>query len=169
MSAQSAGPSGRQAADFLGTRFLPCRPPWDRPLRLQPGDIPVKQGELSETAFFLKSGSVLVYAETSYGPVPLATLHAPRLIGEIGVLAGLPRTASIRVLTAAEVIPIPRATLFEIGERSPNLLLSVIGQLGRQIDSVNKAISLYTNALSALERREFDERILADLKSHPRA
>ncbi|MGO9544348.1 MAG: SpoIIE family protein phosphatase [Rhodomicrobium sp.] len=134
-------------------------------LRCEPGEILVRQGEASDKAFFLSAGSVLVYSETSYGTVPLATLHAPRLIGEIGVLAGLPRTASVRAAGPATVIPVSKAALLDAGEKAPELLLSVIAQLGRQIGSVNKAIGLYTNALAALEQREFDSRILADLKN----
>ncbi len=135
------------------------------PLSCAPGEILMRQGEASEQAFLLEDGSVLVYSETSYGDVPLATLQGPRLIGEIGVLANLPRTASIRVTETAAVVPVSKAALLEIGEKAPELLLSVIAQLGRQIDSVNKAIGLYTNALSALEKREFDSGILADLKN----
>ncbi|MGO8954289.1 MAG: SpoIIE family protein phosphatase [Rhodomicrobium sp.] len=154
---------GEQMPDFLAASVFHAALEEIAPCRLEPGEVLIRQGEAGETAYFLKSGSVLVYSETSYGPVPLATLHAPRLIGEIAVLAGLPRTASVRTLTPADVFPIPRATLLAIGEKAPNLLVSVIGQLGRQIGGVNKAIGLYTNALAALERREFDEHILADL------
>ncbi len=130
-----------------------------------PGDILIRQGDVSDTAFLLESGSVLVYAETSYGEVPLATLPAPRLIGEIGVLAGLPRTASIKVLEPSRILPAGKSELLGFGEKKPAFLVSVIRQLGTQIDGVNKAISLYTNALSALEKREFDSRILTDLKN----
>jgi sigma-B regulation protein RsbU (phosphoserine phosphatase) len=135
------------------------------PILCAPGDILIRQGETSETAFLLETGSVLVYAETSYGAVPLATLQAPRLIGEIGVLADLPRTASIKVIEPATVLPAGKAALLDFGAKSPELLFSVIAQLGRQIDSINKAISLYMNALSALEKREFDSGILADLNN----
>jgi phosphoserine phosphatase RsbU/P len=47
------------------------------------------------------------------------------------------------------------------------LLLAIIGQLGRQLDAVNRAVSLYTNALAALEKREFDSRILVQLQNPP--
>jgi sigma-B regulation protein RsbU (phosphoserine phosphatase) len=135
------------------------------PVRIEPGAILIHQGEASETAYLLETGSVLVYAETSYGAVSLATVTAPRLIGEIGVLADLPRTASVKVLEPATVLPISKVALLEFGKNAPGVLLSVIGQLGRQISGVNKAISLYTNALSALEKREFDSQILSDLKN----
>lgn len=136
-------------------------------IHLDPGEILVQQGEASDAAFFLDQGTVSVYAETLFGSVPLATVHAPQLIGEIGVLADQPRTASVKALTPTTVYRIIRSELLEIGRKTPDLLLFIIGQLGRQLDSVNRAVSLYTNALAALERREFDSRILEQLENPP--
>ena len=134
-----------------------------RPIDLKPGDILLQQGDESDAAFFLKSGTLQVYAETRYGPVPLATVEAPRLIGEIGALAGLARTASVKAASAAQVFLIDRARLLELGRRSPEFLVTIIRQLGGQIDSVNRALALYANALEALEARTFDDGILKDL------
>jgi serine phosphatase RsbU (regulator of sigma subunit) len=136
-------------------------------VHLNPGEILVQQGEASDAAFFLSQGTVSVYAETLFGSVPLATVHAPQLIGEIGVLADLPRTATIKAVTPATVYRISRSELHEIGRKTPDLLLFIIGQLGRQLDAVNRAVSLYTNALGALEKREFDSRILEQLENPP--
>jgi sigma-B regulation protein RsbU (phosphoserine phosphatase) len=155
------GPAAAEGAVSALREFLKDK----EPILCAPGDILIRQGETSETAFLLERGSVLVYAETTYGAVPLATLQAPRLIGEIGVLADLPRTASVKVIEPATFLPAGKAALLDFGAKMPELFFSVIAQLGRQINSVNKAISLYTNALSALEKREFDSGILADLKN----
>jgi serine phosphatase RsbU (regulator of sigma subunit) len=106
---------------------------------------------------------MLVFEETRYGPVTLATVNAPRLIGEIGALAGLARTASVSALTQARVFQISRAQLFELARQSPELLMAVVRQLGQQTNSVIKAVALYTNALAALEKHEFDSAILDDL------
>ena len=136
-------------------------------IHLDPGEILVQQGEASDAAFFLNQGTVSVYAETLFGSVPLATVHAPQLIGEIGVLADLPRTASVKAVTSSKVYRISRPELLQIGRKTPDLLLFIIGQMGRQLDGVNRAVSLYTNALAALERREFDSRILEQLENPP--
>jgi phosphoserine phosphatase RsbU/P len=133
------------------------------PINLNSGEMVIHQGEASDAAFFLDDGSVLVFEETRYGPVTLATVQAPRLIGEIGALAGLARTASVKALTPARIFRISRAQLFELAQKSPELLMAVVRQLGQQINSVIKAVALYTNALTALERREFDKGILEDL------
>src|SRR5262245_24609423 len=133
------------------------------PITLRSGDVLINQGEASDAAFYLDSGSMEVYGETRYGPVTLATLHAPRIIGEIGALAGLARTASVKATTPARVFRISRAQLFELSQKSPQLLMAVVRQLGQEINSMIKAVALYTNALTALEKREFDKRILDDL------
>lgn len=136
-------------------------------IHLGPGEILVQQGDSSDAAFYLREGTVSVFAETLFGSVPLATIPAPQLIGEIGVLADLPRTATIKAATSSELYRIGRSELLEIGRKNPDLLLFMIGQLGRQLDSVNRAVSLYTNALAALEKREFDSRILEQLENPP--
>jgi phosphoserine phosphatase RsbU/P len=133
------------------------------PTELDSDNVIINQGEASDAAYYLDRGSLLVYAETNYGPVSLATLQAPSLIGEIGALTGLARTTSVKTLGPARVYRIARARLFELTQESPELLMSVVRQLGQQIDSVNKAVALYTNALSALGKREFNPKILDDL------
>src|SRR5262245_61100435 len=137
------------------------------PITLRSGDVLINQAEASDAAFYLDSGSMEVYGETRYGRVTLATLHAPRLIGEIGALAGLTRTASVKALTPARVFRISRAQLFELSQKSPQLLMAVVRQLGQEINSMIKAVALYTNALTALEKREFDKGILDDLANPP--
>jgi serine phosphatase RsbU (regulator of sigma subunit) len=137
--------------------------PTARIIELRSGDTLVRQGDVSDSGFFLAEGAVQVFAETAYGATPLATLKAPRLVGEIGAFAGLPRTASIKAISAARLYEINRSELIELGRQSPDLLLAALEQLGRQIATVNEALALYANALAALERREFDSRILTDL------
>src|SRR5262245_10180184 len=137
------------------------------PIRLESGDVLINQGEASDAAYFLDEGSMSVFEETRYGPVTLATLQAPRLIGEIGALAGLARTASVKALTSVRVFRISRAQLFELSQKSPELLMAVVRQLGQNINSMIKAVTLYTNALMALEKREFDTAILDDLANPP--
>jgi sigma-B regulation protein RsbU (phosphoserine phosphatase) len=134
--------------------------------RLEAGDVLLRQGDTSEFAYYLTEGSVAVFAESDYERVQLAALEAPRLIGELGVLAGYPRTATIEATTSISFYRLTGQQLIEVGQHAPEFLLSVISQLGLQLDGMNRALSLYGNALSALERREFDSRILDDLV-HP--
>lgn len=134
-----------------------------------PGQKLVTQGDVSDVAYYLAQGTVSVTVETPYDVVPLATLKSPRILGEIGVLASMPRTASIEAVTPCRVFRIGRTELIRLGKDEPALLLSIIAQLGQQIKAVNETLGLYTNALAALEQHSFDERILADLANPPPA
>jgi serine phosphatase RsbU (regulator of sigma subunit) len=137
-----------------------------KPVTYAAGDVLLRQGETSEFALYVAEGSLAVFAESDFERVQLAAMDAPRLIGELGVLAAFPRTATIEATSPVTAFHIEAAQLKDIGRREPDFLLSVVSQLGRQLDGTNRALSLYGNALSALERLEFDPRILEEL-SHP--
>ena len=130
---------------------------------VEAGATLMRQGEQSEEAFVIAEGTVRVEADTAYGAVPLATFSAPKLIGEIGALSDMPRTASVIAVTDLKVHVVPRSRLISFGRENPHFLTSVIAQLGRQLDGLNRTLSMYSNALAALESRDFDTRILDDL------
>ena len=69
-------------------------------MQLRAGEAILVQGRAGKAAFFIASGEVEVLSETSYGAVRLASLAAPRLVGEVGAFAGLARTASVRAAAA---------------------------------------------------------------------
>lgn len=123
------------------------------------------QDEHSDIAFFLSAGTVEVYVDTSYGPVTIAMIHAPRLIGEISSITHLPRIANLKAHTHCVIHKIHRKYLLNIIQTNSPLFQSIIHQLSEQLSSVNKVIAIYTNALSALEKKELQENIILDLKN----
>jgi serine phosphatase RsbU (regulator of sigma subunit) len=128
--------------------------------------ILMSQGEPSEHAMLLVAGEVIVTADSSHGVIPISTLRAPSLVGEIGALAKLPRIATVRARTPVTVLRIGRAALLEVARAIPSLLIDIIGRMGDRTRRVNNAIGLYTHALAALERHEFGPELLEDLR-HP--
>src|SRR5271166_3923379 len=120
-------------------------------ISLGAGQDLVRQGEASDAAYLILAGEIDIQADTAYGSVQLARIGPPALIGEIGALAEVPRTASVRTASPVRALKLDRARLLRAGEAGPALLLSVISGLGRQVANFNSAIGFYTNALSALE------------------
>jgi small-conductance mechanosensitive channel/CRP-like cAMP-binding protein len=74
------------AAQLIGTPFAP-------------GDIVTRQGEPSDSLYILAHGAVVIYRDAAPGTTPprqrLATLQAPAYFGEMGLLTGQARTATI--------------------------------------------------------------------------
>jgi small-conductance mechanosensitive channel len=74
------------AAQLIGTPFAP-------------GDIVTRQGEPSDSLYILARGDVSIYRDAATGPAHsrqrLAGLSAPAYFGEMGLLTGQARTATI--------------------------------------------------------------------------
>jgi serine phosphatase RsbU (regulator of sigma subunit) len=123
------------------------------------------QGEESHDAALILSGQVTVIADGARGAIPIATIAAPCLVGELGALAHLRRSATVRARTPVSVLRIGRSALAEVARTTPSLLIDVIGRMGDRLRRFNDAIGLYTHALEALERHAFDPALLEELRN----
>ncbi|HSS69450.1 MAG TPA: cyclic nucleotide-binding domain-containing protein, partial [Casimicrobiaceae bacterium] len=69
------------------------------PRAVAPGDIATRQGDPSDSLYILARGTVRIFREaepgTAEGRQPLTTLSAPSYFGEMGLLTGQARTATI--------------------------------------------------------------------------
>ncbi|MDX2202843.1 MAG: SpoIIE family protein phosphatase [Hyphomicrobiaceae bacterium] len=132
----------------------------------KPGARIVHQGEPSLDAVILLAGEVSILNEDAHGETLLARTQAPALLGEIGALAQLPRTATIVAGNGVLALRVPQAALLEAAQETPQILVSVVGRLGQQMQSVNGALGLYAGSLAALEREDFDpDSLLAELNN----
>jgi CRP-like cAMP-binding protein len=63
------------------------------------GDIATRQGEPADSLYILARGQVGIFHDSTDGTQParqrLATLHSPQYFGEMGLLTGQPRTATV--------------------------------------------------------------------------
>ena len=123
------------------------------------------QGEISDYAMLILEGEVTVTADSARGAIPISTLKAPSLVGELGSLAQLRRSATARARTPVTALRFGRAALVEVACATPSLLIDVIGRMGERMRKFNGAISLYTHALGAFERQEFDPSLLEELRN----
>ncbi len=130
-----------------------------------PGAILMVQGEPSDCAMLILAGEVTVAADSARGAIPISTLKAPSLVGELGSLAQLPRSATARARSPVTALRFGRAALVEVARTTPSLLIDVIGRMGERMRKFNGAINLYTHALDALERHELDPALLEELRN----
>src|SRR5580704_7586463 len=129
-----------------------------------PDAIMMVQGESSDYAILILEGEVTVNADSARGAIPISSLKAPSLVGELGSLAQLPRSATARAHTPVTALRFGHAALVEIARATPSLLIDIIGRMGERMRKFNGAISLYTEALGALERHELDPALLEELR-----
>jgi cAMP-dependent protein kinase regulator len=86
------------------------------------GDIIVTEGEAGSSLFLVVGGSVKVFTRTEDGGnMPLAELGPGDFFGEVSLLTGRPRTATITASTEVTAIELDRTNLDRIAEGHPEV------------------------------------------------
>lgn len=80
-------------------------------LRLKDGDVVMRQGEVGDSLFLVASGELRVFLERPEGPKEVARLFENTLFGEMALITGQPRTASVVVVGEADVVQVSKAAL----------------------------------------------------------
>lgn len=109
--------------------------------RYAPGEIIVREGDKSSSMFLVQAGQLTVSIHGARGETrKLAMLPPGEAFGEISLLTGEPRTATVRAQTEAVLIEITKDILGPILESNPSLVeaFSEVMRERRQ-----KAVDLY--------------------------
>jgi CRP/FNR family cyclic AMP-dependent transcriptional regulator len=78
-----------------------------RPITVQPGEIISSQGSVGDALYVVSSGRVRVYVSDKDGKEMVLTLEGPSAVfGEIAVLDGAVRSASIAAMEKTELLKI---------------------------------------------------------------
>ncbi len=90
--------------------------------RFKAGDILIRQGGADNDMFLLVEGAVQVAVEKDGGEVIVARMQAGDYFGEMSLLTGEPRTATIRAVTAGASYRITREAVSPVIEADPELM-----------------------------------------------
>ena len=119
------------------------------------GEIPVKQGEAGDSFYIIKSGRVDVVVEKSAGKsAVVATLGPGNFFGEMSLLTGAVRTASIHVREDAEFIEIDKENFRATVANNPSMVESlsqILSQRQAGLDAERERLDA-----ASLERRKRD-------------
>ena len=129
------------------------------------GELPVRQGEAGSSFYIIKTGSVDVIVEKAPGEgAVVASLGAGNFFGEMSLLTGAVRTASILVKEDAEFVVIDRDSFRSVLVSNP----SIAESLSRILSERQAGLVARREMLDAasLERRKKDEsgRLLARIR-----
>jgi cAMP-dependent protein kinase regulator len=93
-----------------------------RPERVAPGQVIVREGEPGDTLYLIVQGTLRVSTRGQEGEdVALAALGAGDFFGEVALLTGRPRTATVAALTETELLALDRATVDKLRTQHPRI------------------------------------------------
>ncbi len=103
-------------------------------MRLQPGDELFRQGDASDALYLVVSGALEVEVTRDDGPPILGRIHQGEPVGEMQILSGGDRTATVRAENASRLVRMPRLAFEEFISRSPRALACLQATVRRRLN-----------------------------------
>jgi len=130
------------------------------------GAAVMREGEPGTFACVILEGEVDVFVELPAGPINLATIGRHGIIGELGVFADMPRTATVTTRTELSAIRIEQESLMRLSAEYPSIAVSIIRELGGRLANMNHSLAYLTYAAEALGHDDdYDPSFVEELTS----
>jgi CRP-like cAMP-binding protein len=105
-----------------------------------PGKRLFQQGDPADAAYLIIDGEAEVIAETPSGPVTLATLKPNEIVGEIGILCDVPRTATVRAKNRLVALRISKDPFMRMVREFPTMAISIMQELAHRLEATNNQL-----------------------------
>lgn len=100
------------------------------------------EGDESDACYVIRSGEVRVTREHSDGrAIALATLGAGEIVGELAMLDGEVRSASVEALTDVDLLAIAARDMRALLERNPDITAKLVVALTRRVRETNERVA----------------------------
>jgi CRP/FNR family cyclic AMP-dependent transcriptional regulator len=100
------------------------------------------EGDHSDACYVVRSGDLRVTREHSDGrAIALATLGAGDFFGELAMLDGKARSASVETLSDAELLALPAADFRRLLAERPEISVKLIAALTRRLRETNERVA----------------------------
>lgn len=104
------------------------------------GETVYREGDASDCAYIIASGSVEVSRTAGNSKIPLAHLHRGEIFGEVGVIRDKPRSTTVRAATDAVLLTISKEDFDgAFGDQNP-LALTILRMLCERLSDANQRI-----------------------------
>lgn len=111
-------------------------------MRFDPDDVVLREGDPGDTMYLVMEGTVRVETQAPNGTLQLAELGRGACVGEVSVLTGSPRTATVTAVTPVTAVTFARHRIQRILDEHPKVkaLLDTLIE-ARARDTVEKLIA----------------------------
>lgn len=113
---------------------------WTR--RYPDGQILTSEGDPGDSLLVLERGQVKISRFSPSGhEVVLALVEAPEAIGELALIDGAPRSATITAMSAVEVRVLPRQAFLDLIHSEPQTMMMVLRAVTAMVRATNERLS----------------------------
>src|SRR5690349_9718773 len=110
-------------------------------VRFAPGEVVFREGEPSRAVLFVREGEVEVAKAAGAGEVVLGTVGPGEFAGEMGVVEGRPRSATVRARGEVVGEMVERRAFLERVSRDPRLAFGVLLRLSERLHAADERLA----------------------------
>jgi len=103
-------------------------------MRFAAGDTLFHQGEMGDSAYLILSGEAVVTARSPIGDIELARFGRNEVVGEIGILCDIPRTATVRALSDLATLRIGKECLTDMLNAFPSMARVMLREMALRLN-----------------------------------
>lgn len=111
-------------------------------LKLSPNEILLKEGEHSNSMYWVQNGQLVVTKKRGSEDVVLGHIYSGELVGEISFLDQEARSATVKAITDCDLIQIPQETIDGIYKTQPKWLEILVKTLAERLRKANARIKV---------------------------
>ena len=124
-----------------------------RAVRFAPGEIVMRVGEAADSAYVIIEGEVEILGGTEAGEFVIGVVGRNALIGEMGVITGAPRVATVRAKTAVRALRISGDVFLKLLTDNPGCALHVMRELSARVDAGNARVAAARRDVESLKQQ----------------
>lgn len=137
-------------------------------ISLKFGDILYQEGDPSDAVYFVEAGRVEVRRKVDRDEATVASLGKGEILGEMGVIAGVPRSASIVAASDVELVRLDAAAFKQAFGGPDGIGLKILKMICSRLAASNVAFGAPIGPEAALRRDVSEIRILGDTRQTSR-
>lgn len=108
---------------------------------LKKGQVLFKEGSFSDAAFIIESGKVEISVNNNGGQkTVIGVLKDNDIVGEMGLIDGNPRSATVTALSDVQIKEITREQFETLSRTNPNALMPILKVLSKRLRDTLKMV-----------------------------
>jgi CRP/FNR family cyclic AMP-dependent transcriptional regulator len=115
------------------------------------GEVLFHQGDPADAAYLIIDGSVAVTVELASGPLLVAKVGKDQIVGEIGIICDVPRTATITAETPTITLKITRDLFFQMINDFPVMGVEIMRVLAHRLEHTTAQLRNCQQRLNQME------------------
>lgn len=95
------------------------------------------QGDMPDAAYIIIEGSADVILDTERGRVTVAKIGRNELVGEIGIICDVPRTATVQAKTRLVTLKVSKDLLLRMITDFPSMAIEIMRSMAHRLEHAN--------------------------------